>query len=87
MFKVKRLPEVVFFLNCEFDKMVNRIVNEDEIKEKYNNLLKDKRTEKQKEIDEMVVEKREAGEEEADIEGEIKNAWVEFDTDIEDNFK
>lgn len=33
LFKVKRLPESVFILNCEFDKVIKRILDEDALKE------------------------------------------------------
>jgi len=33
LFKAKRIPEVVFFLKSDFNKMVNRIVDENLIKE------------------------------------------------------
>jgi len=86
LFKVKRMPEVVFFLKSDFNRMVNRIVDENLIKENYNAQLKIKRADKQKEIDEALAEMKD-NEEEEEIEKERQAMWAKFEEDIEEEFK
>lgn len=90
LYKVKRMPEVVFILNIknnEFEKMVNRIVDEKEILKDQDAKIADLRTEKQKEIDERVAEMRENNEEEEEIENTKKQGIEDLETEIAENHK
>lgn len=90
LYKVKRMPEVVFILNIknnEFEKMVNRIVDEKEILKDQDAKIADLRAEKQKEIDERVAEMRENNEEEEEIENTKKQGIEDLETEIAENHK
>lgn len=90
LYKVKRMPEVVFILNIknnEFEKMVNRIVDEKEILKDQDAKIADLRAEKQKEIDERVAEMRENNEEEEEIENTKKQGIEDLETEISENHK
>jgi len=84
------MPEVVFVLNIknnEFEKMVNRIVDEKEILKDYEAKIADMRAEKQKEINERVAEMKENNEEEEEIENVKNQVWKELETEIAENNK
>jgi 23S rRNA-/tRNA-specific pseudouridylate synthase len=84
------MPEVVFVLNIknnEFEKMVNRIVDEKEILKDYEAKIADMRAEKQKEINERVAEMKENNEEEEEIENVKKSGLEELETEIAENNK
>jgi primosomal protein N'' len=84
------MPEVVFVLNIknnEFEKMVNRIVDEKEILKDYEAKIADMRAEKQKEINERVAEMKENNEAEEEIENVKKSGLEELETEIAENNK
>lgn len=90
LYKVKRMPEVVFILNIknnEFEKMFNRIVEEKEILKDQDAKIADLRAEKQKEIDERIAEMRENNEEEEEIENTKKQGIEDLETEIAENHK